>query len=82
MTIIYLVSISFFTNHHEIVTESAAQFDDYEDAEEFVNEKIERIKDKLKKKYDCKYKDIEELFEYNFTIKETTYKDDSEEESE
>jgi hypothetical protein len=67
-------SIFFLTNNNEIVTESYAQFDNHKDAKEFAIEKIEEIKNKLKKEYGCRYKDIEKLFEYNFRIKEITDK--------
>ena len=82
MTIIYLVSICFLTNHHEIVTEPFGPFNGYEDAEEFANKKIDEIKNNFKIEYDCEYEDIEELFEFDFTIKEITDKEESEEESE
>lgn len=66
----YLLSICFLTHNQEIVSEPFGPFPNFENAEQFANKKIHEIKSELKTENDCEFEDIEELYEFDYTIKE------------
>lgn len=69
MTEKYLLSICFVDNCQEIFSEPFGLYDSFLDAEWFAFNKINELKNNLKSDLCLRDDEIEELFEFDFTIK-------------
>lgn len=65
----FIISICYLTHNQEIISEPYGPFNDHISARAFAIKKIKEIKQELKTEYDCKIEDIEDLYEFDFTIK-------------
>jgi hypothetical protein len=74
MKVKYLLSICFINHNQEIFSEPFGVFLTYDDAQEFAENNIEAKKIEFKKEFDLDDDDIDELYEFSYTIyKETKF---------
>lgn len=66
----YIISICYLTHNQEVMSEPFGLFNDNISAQAFAIKKIQEIKHELKTQYECKIEDIEDLFEFDYTLKE------------
>lgn len=70
MTEKYLVSVCFVNNNQEIFSEPFGIFNSLLEAEQFAVKKIVELKNEFIKELGCQYDELEELYEFDYTLKE------------
>ena len=73
MTEKYLLSVCFINHRQEIFSEPFGLFNSFVEAESFADNKIDELRSEFIKEFGCDY-DIDEHYEFDFTIKKVLVK--------